>query len=238
MQEEDVVDKRGDLLNVARNRIDPILEQVAGYHASLQHLKKTGCDHKRCAQFMGNIAEEFTARHFLLCKLLVGSRQFSSAKTEVFDSHFIIGAQAVADLTDHRHCNAGAVMENAVKTRLIKLERGQLGFCRDGCSARSIMNERHLAEEIPRAKRLEQTGFTIIDVLRDLHLAFEDHVKAVFNGIFAAKDCASSVRAYLTVGDQLFDLREFDAWKGTRNDLGWGSLGGHICSIFWVPLQF
>jgi len=43
-----------------------------------------------------------------------------------------------------------------------------------------------------------------------------------------AKNCSHRIRTYLAIGDQLFDFLKLDAGEGTRNDLGRGSLSGHV----------
>jgi len=89
------------------------------------------------------------------------------------------------------------------------------------------MDERHFAKEVPRQKRLEKTGFDIIDILGDLHFPLEDHIKAVLDFVLPTKHSARRVRTDLAVGDQLFNFVWPDPRKGSRDDPGGCSACGH-----------
>ena len=66
LQEEYVVDQRGDLLDVAGYRFDGSW-QLFGWNQPLLHqLQKSACRHKRGAQFVGHIGQEFAPGQLLL----------------------------------------------------------------------------------------------------------------------------------------------------------------------------
>ena len=68
------------------------------------------------------------------------------------------------------------------------------------------------------AERLQQARLGIIDGLCDFKVPFEDHVKTIFHGVFAAQHRARRIRAYFAESDQFLDLIRFDAREGARYD--------------------
>ena len=135
---------------------------------------------------MGHTRQKVTARQVLFGQLLVGLGQFTGAHPQILDGHLIVLAQPAADLLDHRQGNAAGMFKHAVEAILVQFQNHNIAFCDHGGGARRVMDESHLAEEIPRTQGLEQAHFVLVDEFGHLHIALQDHIEGGFVGIFAA----------------------------------------------------
>jgi len=181
---------------------------------------------------MGDVGEEFAAGKVLLGKFLLGIGKFGGTQAKVFDGKLVVLSQAAADLSDHGKRHAGAVFEYAVKAILVQFQNDDMGLCGHTGGARRIVDERHFSKEISCSQSLKQAFFSFIDGFGDLEIPFQNHIKRVLDRILPAQDRFSRVRLDLAVHDDFLKFIRFDARKGTRDNSGGGSDGGHGCTFF------
>ena len=90
------------------------------------------------------------AGQVLFREFLIRLCQFGGAHADIIHGELVVFPQTVADLADHGHCNAGALVNHFVEGGFVQLEGCQRRFRRDRGSPRRVMDEGHFAKKVTR----------------------------------------------------------------------------------------